>query len=722
MSVALTIQPLIPALSLNPCVYVVSTSETGNDWYIRCYLWIEDTPESDTWTNVADLIQPVIDGTAEINLQPYLNEVLEYNIPDPGADQVQVMTKVSRRYKVEFFEFKYSDLELIEEVYHEDGAVGYKDITALENSQAYLIVLDKPYDDLKIQDGSTELDCDAPSGYLVSSGSTNYTKIGKLYHHAVTTTTANFDEIHVPSDTKVQIYKVTFRTHGQDTREPFALKAGISKELLHKPLATPDDPSNLVATAQSASAIQLTWDDNSDNETGFVLQRSTDEVTWANLVTLGAGVTTHTDSTLSEGQTRYYRVKAITGTKSSGYSNVANATTFIPFIFTVNTANSGVSTSTQFKLPLISSGTYDFTINWGDGNSDTITSYNQSEITHTYSTSGTYSPEIEGQLLGWAFNNTDDCLKITQISKWGNWQSNGAVNVLGQSACFRGCTNLDVTATDAPDLSQCVSLWAFFSGCTSLSSNTNYNNWDVSTILEFRTCFINSNFNNDLDNWDVSNGTTFHQMFSGNSTYNSSTAGWDINGTIEAMFLNCSAFTGIGLNTWNVDGATGNLNDIFEGTNMNADISGWDPSGITGGWRHFVKDNTDFDQDISSWSNIECSGQGAFEGATAFDSELPSWTVKNNCSSMFSGATSFTGLGLSTWTIGTVNSFANFLDNTAVTSSTMDAILNAWAALGTIPSGITFGATNCTRTSASDTAISTLETTHSWTFVGLTKV
>jgi len=44
--------------------------------------------------------------------------------------------------------------------------------------------------------------------------------------------------------------------------------------------------------------------------------------------------------------------------------------------------------------------TYDFTVDWGDGTENTITSYNQPEIEHTYATAGTYTIAIHGTMGG----------------------------------------------------------------------------------------------------------------------------------------------------------------------------------------------------------------------------------------------------------------------------------------------------------------------------------
>ena len=61
-----------------------------------------------------------------------------------------------------------------------------------------------------------------------------------------------------------------------------------------------------------------------------------------------------------------------------------------PLRFTIDTRNteSGGSNSNQYRLPTISTGTYDFEVDWGDGTTDTITSYDQTEVTHTYDTEG----------------------------------------------------------------------------------------------------------------------------------------------------------------------------------------------------------------------------------------------------------------------------------------------------------------------------------------------
>ncbi|NJM16738.1 MAG: carbohydrate-binding protein, partial [Bacteroidales bacterium] len=90
----------------------------------------------------------------------------------------------------------------------------------------------------------------------------------------------------------------------------------------------PIAPGSMSATATSASQIDLVWIDNSNNETGFRIERKTGSAgTYAIIATLGAGVTTYSNTGLSASTTYYYRVRAYNSVGNSNYSNQANATT-----------------------------------------------------------------------------------------------------------------------------------------------------------------------------------------------------------------------------------------------------------------------------------------------------------------------------------------------------------------------------------------------------------
>ena len=76
----------------------------------------------------------------------------------------------------------------------------------------------------------------------------------------------------------------------------------------------PAAPSNLTAEASlqnGSDQVQLQWNSNSNNQTGFVVQRSSDGgVTWTTIVVLTGNPNNYTDTTVSRGTTYTYRVYA----------------------------------------------------------------------------------------------------------------------------------------------------------------------------------------------------------------------------------------------------------------------------------------------------------------------------------------------------------------------------------------------------------------------------
>lgn len=90
----------------------------------------------------------------------------------------------------------------------------------------------------------------------------------------------------------------------------------------------PTAPSNLSATSASMTQINLSWVDNSGNESGFAIERSIDGVNWQSLGSVSANATTHADVGLACGTSYSYRVRAAgNGGTFSSYTNTASATT-----------------------------------------------------------------------------------------------------------------------------------------------------------------------------------------------------------------------------------------------------------------------------------------------------------------------------------------------------------------------------------------------------------
>ena len=91
----------------------------------------------------------------------------------------------------------------------------------------------------------------------------------------------------------------------------------------------PSPPTNLVATPVSKSQINLTWADNSNNETGFEIERCQGATctNFKRIASVASGVTAYSNTGLKSRTAYRYRVRAVNAAGASAYSNIATATT-----------------------------------------------------------------------------------------------------------------------------------------------------------------------------------------------------------------------------------------------------------------------------------------------------------------------------------------------------------------------------------------------------------
>ena len=99
------------------------------------------------------------------------------------------------------------------------------------------------------------------------------------------------------------------------------------------PPTAPAGPTSLAATAVNHQQVNLSWRDNSTNETAFDIEVcvgtscSSGETSFSSLATVGANTTSFQDSKRQPATTYTYRVRARNGVLTSAYSNTAPATT-----------------------------------------------------------------------------------------------------------------------------------------------------------------------------------------------------------------------------------------------------------------------------------------------------------------------------------------------------------------------------------------------------------
>ena len=111
------------------------------------------------------------------------------------------------------------------------------------------------------------------------------------------------------------------------------------------PVDIPINPTGLTATAVSTTQVDLKWNDNSENETGFIIERCQGAgcSNFSIIAELGINRTTYSDTGLALATTYSYRVKAFNGAGNSDYSNIATVSTASPpqtqFVLTATTQN-----------------------------------------------------------------------------------------------------------------------------------------------------------------------------------------------------------------------------------------------------------------------------------------------------------------------------------------------------------------------------------------------
>lgn len=329
------------------------------------------------------------------------------------------------------------------------------------------------------------------------------------------------------------------------------------------------------------------------------------------------------------------------------------------FITTWDTTVVG-GTTNGITLPLNSSGTYNFIVDWGDGS---VEKYNSSNVSHTYASNGTKIVRIYGQCEGWDFSAvTADRAKLTDITQWGDFHTGG------NDKAFSNCTGLTtITATDQPNFEDFPDISFFFYECANLVGGIDH--WDVSSVTSMRYMFLAAtSFNDDISSWNVSNVTNMHMMFRLASSFNQDISSWNVSSVTDMSYM----FNGA--------------------TSFNQDISPWNVSSVTD-MNNMFRNVTSFNQDISTWN---------VSSVTSMES-------------MFNGATSF-NQNLATWDITSVTTMYDMFRGVTLSTANYDAILIGWEGQA-VQNNVQFHAGNSTYTSggAAETARTNLINDHSWT-------
>lgn len=155
---------------------------------------------------------------------------------------------------------------------------------------------------------------------LAPGGTTAFTEIGTVAAGA--TTFASTDLIAATA------YSYRIRAYNAVGSSAYSNTATATTKSQASPPTAPPAPSGLVATAASASQIDLSWTDNSTDEDGFRIEQAPGgSSTFTEIGTVAADATVFQGTGLNAGTPYSYRVRAYNAVGPSAYSNIATTTT-----------------------------------------------------------------------------------------------------------------------------------------------------------------------------------------------------------------------------------------------------------------------------------------------------------------------------------------------------------------------------------------------------------
>ncbi|MBK8194344.1 MAG: DUF285 domain-containing protein [Lewinellaceae bacterium] len=187
--------------------------------------------------------------------------------------------------------------------------------------------------------------------------------------------------------------------------------------------------------------------------------------------------------------------------------------------------------------------------------------------------------------------------KLLDISQW------GAIAWTSMENAFFGCSNLNISATDVPNLSGVTDMSSMFRGCTALDGPANIGSWNTAAVTDISFMFVAaSSFNQPIGGWNTAAVTDMRSMFNLASSFNQPIEGW-----------NTTAVTVMGF--------------MFSGaSSFNQPIGGWNTAAVTDMGFMFAGASS-FNQPIGGWNTAAVTNMiGMFSGASSFNQPIGAGT------------------------------------------------------------------------------------------------
>lgn len=299
-----------------------------------------------------------------------------------------------------------------------------------------------------------------------------------------------------------------------------------------------------------------------------------------------------------------------------------------------------------------------------------------------------------GIVLSWTlFGSTE---KLIDIEQWGNihWDS--------MNAAFVECKNMQMSATDIPDLSGVTDASYMFHNAMKFFGNSSMAFWDTSVIKNFRSMFAYGpnnlvvppdSFNPPISSWNTSSAENMSFMFNSRKSFNQNLNSWNVSNVknFSYMFASCDSYNQP-VDQWDVSNAE-DISYMFHYIpDFNQPLSTWNTSNVIN-MEHIFHGDSAFNQPLETWdvSNVT-NMDTSFSSASSFNQPLSTWDTRKvtNMMSLFSDASSF-NQSLETWNLKSLTSPFLMIYQTGLDCDNYSRTLRGWAQNQETPNNLVLG-------------------------------
>ncbi|MGI5898037.1 MAG: BspA family leucine-rich repeat surface protein [Candidatus Dojkabacteria bacterium] len=372
------------------------------------------------------------------------------------------------------------------------------------------------------------------------------------------------------------------------------------------------------------------------------------------------------------------------------------------FVTSWTTNVEGATEPTKVTLNFLKNATDEYEVSWHCN--DDFLPVSSNKVSYDYGEAGTYDICVRSTapLHFYAPDlAVDERAKLQEIKQWGHipWSS--------FSSAFQGMVNMQLTASDIPNLSAVTDMSSAFEGATNFTGNSYMNNWVTSNVTNMNSMFKDAtNFNSPIGGWNTSQVKNMASMFRDARSFNQYIGGWNTGAVtnMSYMFNGATNFNngeapGESHNTMNWDTKNvGDMTYMFQGASaFNQKIGDWNTGNVgymsgmffnaaafnngeapgeshnTINWSsaklqymiYMFYGAEAFNQPFGdNWNTASVKNMGyAFRDAKSFNQDIGNWNTANveNMAHIFRGASAF-NQNLSNWQTGNVTDMSDMFN------------------------------------------------------------